>query len=160
MQKIALELKWAFIFIAAGLVWMLLEKLSGLHDAHIDQHAFYTNFFVVVAVGVYWLALSAKRKALGGTISFKKAFGSGLLMTLFITILTPLWQYLSVEVISPSYFGNMINYTVEKKLMTADAAQSYFNLKNYMISSLLFAPVTGIVTAALIALILSHKKAV
>ena len=92
MKNIAHEIKWAVIFIVAGMAWMLLEKLTGLHDKHIDMHPIITNLFMIVAIAVYWFALSAKRKANGGTITFKKAFVSGLLMTLFITVLTPLWQ--------------------------------------------------------------------
>lgn len=160
MKSLVHEIKWAVIFIVAGLAWMLLEKLSGLHDQHIDKQAYISNLFVVVAIAVYWFALSAKRKANGGTITFKKAFVSGLLMTLFITMLTPLWQYLTVEVISPDYFKNVTNYSVAQKLMTAEDATAYFNLRNYIISSLMFAPVTGIVTSALVALIVSRKKLV
>ena len=160
MKNIAHEIKWAVIFIVAGMAWMLLEKLTGLHDQHIDMHPIVTNLFMVVAIAVYWFALSAKRKSNGGTITFKKAFLSGLLMTLFITILTPLWQYVSVEIISPDYFKNVTEYSVAQNLMTADEAAAYFNLRNYIISSLMFAPVTGIVTSALIALIVSRKKLV
>lgn len=160
MKNIVHEIKWAVIFIVAGLAWMLLEKLSGLHNQHIDKHAYITNVFMIVAIAVYWFALSSKRKANGGTITFKKAFVSGLIMTLFITLFTPLWQYLAVEVISPDYFKNITDYSVAQKMMTAEEAASYFNLRNYIISSLMFAPVTGIVTSALVALIVSRKKMV
>ncbi len=38
MKKISTEIKWALIFVAMSLLWMLLEKLSGLHSTHIDKH--------------------------------------------------------------------------------------------------------------------------
>jgi hypothetical protein len=160
MQKIALELKWAVIFVMAGLVWMLLERVSGLHSTRIEWHPVVTNFFIVVAVAVYWLALQEKRKKLGGTITFKQAFLSGLLITLFVTILTPVWQYINCVIISPDYFKNVTAYSVEHKLMTAEAAADYFSLKNYIIQSTIFAPVAGIITSLLVALIVSRKKAI
>lgn len=160
MQKIALELKWAVVFVVAGLVWMLLERLSGLHSTRIEWHPVVTNFFIVVAVAVYWLALKEKRKSLGGTITFKQAFFSGLLITLFVTLLTPIWQYINCVIISPNYFKNVTAYSVEHKLMNAEAAADYFSLKNYIIQSTIFAPVAGIITSLLIALIVSRKKAI
>jgi Protein of unknown function (DUF4199) len=160
MQKIALELKWAVIFVVAGLVWMLLEKLSGLHSTRIEWHPVVTNFFIVVAVAVYWLALKEKRKSLGGTIAFKQAFISGLIISLIVTVLTPLWQYINLTIISPDYFKNVTAYSVENKLMTAEVAADYFSMKNYIIQSTIFAPVAGIITSLLVALIVSRKKAV
>jgi len=106
------------------------------------------------------LALSEKRKKLGGTITFKQAFISGLIISLFVAILTPLWQYISVVIISPDYFKNVTAYSVEHKLMTAEAAADYFSLKNYIIQSTIFAPIAGIITSLLIALIVSRKKAI
>jgi hypothetical protein len=160
MKSIALELKWALIFVAAGMAWTGLERLTGLHGTYIAWHAVVTNFFIVVAVLVYFLALRAKRAAVGGTITFKKAFLSGLLITLFVTLLTPLWQYLSASVISPRYFEQVAAYTISQKQMTAAQAASYFSLKNYMIQSVIFAPVAGIITSLLAALIVSRKKAI
>jgi hypothetical protein len=160
MQKIALELKWAVIFVVAGLIWMLLEKLSGLHSTRIEWHPVVTNFFIVVAVAVYWLALKEKRKSLGGTISFKQAFISGLIISFIVTVLTPLWQYINLNIISPGYFKNVTAYSVENKLMTAEVAADYFSMKNYIIQSTIFAPIAGIITSLLVALIVSRKKAV
>ena len=160
MKSIALELKWALIFVVAGLAWTGLERLVGLHSTHLAWHPVVTNFFIVVAVLVYFLALRAKRETTGGTITFKKAFVSGLIITLFVTLLTPLWQYLSATIVSPQYFENVAAYSVSQKLMTEAQAASYFSLKNYMVQSVIFAPIAGIITSLLAALIVSRKKAI
>lgn len=34
--KYKIEIKWAVIFIAMSLLWMVLEKLTGLHSTYID----------------------------------------------------------------------------------------------------------------------------
>jgi len=62
VKSVKIEIKWAIVFFVATLLWMLLERLVGLHDQYIDQHALYTNFFAVIAIGVYVLALLNKRK--------------------------------------------------------------------------------------------------
>jgi hypothetical protein len=39
MKTLKIEIKWALIFVAMQLSWMLMEKLTGLHDTHIEKHA-------------------------------------------------------------------------------------------------------------------------
>ena len=62
MKKFALEIKWGVIFTIVLLLWMVMEKLLGWHGKHIDKHAIYTNFFAILAILIYVLALLEKRK--------------------------------------------------------------------------------------------------
>lgn len=39
MEKFAVEIRWALVFGAMSLLWMMLEKMAGLHDQHIAKHA-------------------------------------------------------------------------------------------------------------------------
>jgi hypothetical protein len=48
MSQYKIEIKWALIFFIVSLIWIFLEKLVGLHDAHIDKHPIYTNFFAIL----------------------------------------------------------------------------------------------------------------
>ncbi len=158
MKKFAIEIKWAILFAVVLLVWMFGERLSGLHDEHIDKHAVVTNFFAIVAIAVYVVALLDKRKNdFNGKMTWIQGFISGLIITLGVTILTPLTQYLTVEVITPHYFENMIRYAVESGLQTQEEAESYFNLQNYMIQSIIATPLMGLATSAIVA-IFTRKK--
>ena len=158
MKKFAIEIKWAILFAVVLLVWMFGERLSGLHDEHIDKHAVVTNFFAIVAIAVYVVALLDKRKNdFNGKMTWIQGFISGLIITLGVTILTPLTQYLTVEVITPHYFDNMIRYAVESGLQTQEEAESYFNLQSYMIQSIIATPVMGLATSAIVA-IFTRKK--
>ncbi|HRZ42118.1 MAG TPA: DUF4199 domain-containing protein [Bacteroidales bacterium] len=153
MKKINIELKWGIFFTLMMIVWMILEKVSGLYSTHIDKHATFTNFVSIPAILMYVFALLEKRrKDYKGSMTYLQGFKTGLWMTLVITLLTPLTQYLTVVVISPEFFPNMIAYTVEKGIYTPEGAEKYFSLGNYMIQSLLFAPVMGIVTTAIVAI--------
>lgn len=147
-----LELKWAFLFFAMMLLWMVGEKLSGLHDVHLDQHPIFTNFVAIPAIIIYVLALLEKRKKNGGTLSYKEAFISGAILTAMVTLLTPLTQYLTSTFITPDYFKNVIAHTVEKELMSQEAAEAYFNLKSYIIQSTIGALLMGLFTTAIVAI--------
>jgi len=56
------EIIRASAFSVMSLLRMLLEKLAGLHSAHIDKHPVYTNFIAVPAITVYVFALLDKKK--------------------------------------------------------------------------------------------------
>lgn len=159
MRKLTIELKWAVLFALTTLAWMVGEKLAGLHDTHIDKHATYTNFFAVPAIALYVLALLDKRKnAYGGAMTWKQGFISGLYITLFVTILSPLTQVITSEVITPNFFSNAIRYTVSTGELEQAVAEQHFSLKSYIVMGLIGAPVMGIVTSAIVALFTRKRK--
>lgn len=152
MEAYKTEIKWGIIFIVSGLIWMLLERLVGLHGEHIEHHATYTNLFAVVAIAVYVFALRDKRESYyNGVMSYKQGLFSGLIITGIVTVLTPLSQYITAEFISPYYFSNMIEYASEQEIMDKAVAEEYFSLRSYIIQSIIAAPVLGIVTTAIVA---------
>lgn len=158
MKKYRIEIKWAIIFSVVMILWMLGEKIFGLHDEQIADHAFYTSFFGIVAIGIYLLALYDKRKNFfHGVMSWKKGFISGLILTAGIVILSPFVQLLISEVITPDYFTNITDYSVQTGEMTREEAEAYFDLKNYIFQSMLWAAVTGVITAAIAALMMRRK---
>lgn len=152
MKTRRIEIKWGILFSIMGLVWMMLEKAAGLHDEHIDKHMVYTNLIAIPAIAIYIMALMEKRrKDYGGSLTFKQGFVSGLFITLVATILSPLNQYITSTFITPDYFANATAYVIEVGMMTEEEASSYFNLKNYMIQGLVYAPVMGILTSVIVA---------
>jgi uncharacterized membrane protein YGL010W len=158
MKNIKIEIKWAIIFTLMMLLWMLLERLAGLHGENIEYHPIVTNFVAIPAIVIYVLALLDKRKNyFAGKLTYKQGFLTGLIMTLFVTALSPLSQILTVSVITPEYFSNMIEYSVEQGKMTQEAAETTFNLNSYLLQTVIFTPVMGIVTTAIVA-IFSRKK--
>lgn len=152
MKKIAIEIKWALIFICMTLLWMLMERLLGLHDIYIDKHPILTNFIAIPAIAIYVFALLNKRKSFyNGKMTYLQGFISGLIITFIISILSPITQLITSYIITPHYFSNVINYSVSNGLMSQDAAEAYFNIKSYIIQGLMGATLMGAVTAALVA---------
>ncbi len=159
MKKYSIEIKWAVIFLLMGLVWMLMEKMVGLHSTQISKHAIFTNFIAIPAVIIYVLALLDKKKNYyQGIMSYKQGFISGLVITLIVTVLSPLSQYITSTWITPEYFPNIINYSVSNGKMTQAEAESYYNLKSYIIQGLIGAPIMGLITTAIVALFTKSKS--
>lgn len=153
LKQISIEIKWAVIFIIMTLLWMLLERLVGLHDVYIDKHPIFTNIIAIPAIAVYVLALRNKRKSYyNGKMTYMQGFISGLIITFIVTVLSPVTQIITSYVITPHYFSNVINYSVTNGLMNLEAAEAYFNIKSYIIQGLMGASIMGTITAAIVAI--------
>ncbi|WP_298247560.1 DUF4199 domain-containing protein [uncultured Christiangramia sp.] len=158
MKRFAIEIKWGIIFSVVSLLWMYLEKSLGWHDELIAKHAIYTNFFGIVAIVIYVLALLDKRKNFfKGKMNWSQGFISGIVVSIVVAILTPLAQYITHAFITPEYFPNIIDHAVERGSMTREAAEEYFNLTSYILQSFFFALVVGVVTSAVVALFVRKK---
>ncbi len=152
MKNFKTEIKWALIFIISGLLWVWIEKLFGLHDVYVAQHPLYTNLFGIIAVTIYILAFrEKKREYFKGIMTWKEGFTSGVIMTVLITILSPLAQYITYRYISPEYFNNIIEHTVSVGAMSREDAEAYFSLRSYLIQATFGALVMGVVTSAIVA---------
>jgi hypothetical protein len=158
MKKYKIEFKWAIIFVIMTLLWMLLERLAGLHSTHIDKHVIFTNFIAIPAITIYVFALLDKRKNYyTGTMTYLQGLVSGLIISLIITIISPLTQYITSTIITPDYFDNIIQYSVKNGILSQEDAEANFNLQTYIIQGLIGAPVLGIITSAIVA-IFTRKK--
>ena len=160
MKNFKIEVKWAFIFIGSLLLWMLLERLIGLHDKHIDKHQYLTMLYSLVAIALYVLAFLDKRKNFyKGLMTYKQGFITGLIITIIVTIFTPLTQWIISSVITPDYFKNVIQYSVKTGYHKSIAdAEAQFNLINYIIQSTIGALIMGIVTTAIVAIFTRRKS--
>ncbi len=157
MKKFSIEIKWGIIFSIISLLWMYLEKGLGWHDENIAEHAIYTNIFAIVAIILYVFALLDKRKNFyNGKMTWTQGFISGIIISVVVAILSPLAQYLTHEFITPDYFENAIEYSVESG-NSRENAEAYFNMKSYILQSFFFALTVGTVTAAIVALFVRRK---
>ncbi|MBX2923379.1 MAG: DUF4199 domain-containing protein [Chitinophagaceae bacterium] len=160
MKKYRIEIKWAVIFIIMSLLWMLLEKLSGLHSTHIDKHMYLTNLYAIPAVIVMVLALKDKKKNYyQGQMSYTQGLISGVIISAIIALLSPLMQWVISYIITPEYFPNVIEYSLKTGYhKTREAAEAYFNYKNYAMQSTIASLVMGVVTTAIAMIFIRTKK--
>lgn len=158
MKKYAIEIKWGVIFAVVTLLWMMLEKAFGLHDVYIEKHQTYSYLFSILATLMIVLALLDKRKNFyHGKMTWLQGFMTGLRLSIVVMILTPLTQYITSTIITPDYFNNVIEFTVDSGKMSREKAIGYFNLKNYIILSTVWAIVMGAITSAVVAIFVRKK---
>lgn len=160
MHKIKIEIKWAVIFSIMVLLWMVLEKLVGLHDKYIDYHLYLTNLFAIPAIWVMVLALKDKKKSYyQGRMTYKQGLICGIILSVFIALLSPLTQWITSYIITPEYFPNVIKRSVELGYYptTAEAAAN-FNYYNYAKQGAIGALIMGIVTTAIAMIFIRSKK--
>ena len=133
MNNIKIELKWAIVFSVVTLVWMVLEKISGLHGKYIDYHLYLTNLFAIPAIWMMVMALKDKKKNdYNENISYKQGLVSGIILSVFIAMLSPFTQWITSYIITPEYFPNVIKRSVELGYFkTTLEAEANFNYPNY-----------------------------
>ena len=158
MNKYKTEIKWGLIFTGVSLLWMVLERMLGWHSTHIDKHATYTNFFAIVAIAIFVVALIDKRNNdYEGSMTWLQGFISGTIIGLIVAILSPLAQWITHAFITPDYFSNAIEYAVSSGNSTQEQAEQFFNLSSYMIQSAIGGLVMGAITAAIVAIFVKKQ---
>lgn len=160
MKTVKIEIKWAIIFSIMGLLWMVLEKLCGLHSTYIDYHLYLTNLFAIPAIWVMILALKAKKKNFyNGQMSYTQGLLSGIILSVIIALISPLTQWITSYIITPEYFPNVIKRSVELGYYQTTAnAEANFNYQNYAIQGAIGALVMGAVTTAIAMIFIRTKK--
>jgi hypothetical protein len=158
-MKYRTEVKWAVIFVVVNLLWMLMEKLTGLHDRYISQHRVYTVFFFIPAVAIYAVALLEKRrKFYGGVMTYGQGVITGLIITVIVAILSPLVLYFTMMLITPDFFRNSVEYAVSKNIMDRDSAETYFSPGNYLLMGFLSTLVVGLVISLIVPIFIRMSR--
>ncbi|CAN5621014.1 hypothetical protein BH11BAC2_BH11BAC2_23540 [soil metagenome] len=151
------EIKWGIIFSLVSLVWVTMEFYLGYHTTKIEQHPTFTMFFILPAILMMTAGIREKKSELGGVISYKEAFLSGIIISIVVAILSPLVQVIFSNFINPNFYQTFIDYAVSHGKATKSEAEAYFNLKSYTIQSVIGAIVMGMITSAIAALFIRTK---
>jgi hypothetical protein len=148
------EFKWAVVMSVVLLAWLTVLKFLGLQEPEkIDLFVFVVNIYYLLLFGLYLLAIRERKNTQRGYISRRDAFLTGLLVTLFLVVLSPLNMAIFYYLINPSFFAVMIEFNVSNGV-AAQIAESDYNLSNYIFTSMLMNFVAGGVFSALGALLL------
>ncbi len=160
MTNIKIEIKWAILFSVIGLIWIFLEKISGLHGKYIDYHMYITNLFIIPAIWTIVLALNDKKiNFFTGQMSYNQGLISGVILSVIIALISPLVQWVTVYVISPEYFPNVIKRSVELGYFeTTKVAKANFNYPNYALQGVIGALFMGVVSTAIAMIFIRTKN--
>lgn len=160
MKKYQIEIKWALLFSVMGLVWMLLEKVSGLHDRYLDYQLYLTNIFAIPAIWLFVLAFKDKKNNFyNGRIRYLQGVKTGLIMTVLIAMLSPLTQWVTSEIITPNYFANVIVRSVELGYYPdTAAAEAQFNYPSFAKQGVIGALIMGVITTLIVMIFVRTKE--
>jgi hypothetical protein len=160
MKNYIIEIRWAFIFTVTAILWAGIEKLMGMHDSKIGSQPVFSMLFAIPAIFVYVLALlEIKQKKFNGVMSWKEGVVSGFVMSLFVAVLSPVSQWATYTLISPEFFAKAVKFYTDKHILTETRALEAFNLAAYMKKSITESLSMGVITSALVALIVKTKTA-
>lgn len=153
MEKYRIEIKWALIFGAIYLIWMIIEKQLGFHSEKALQEPLFNLIFIPISFILFFLALREKKKVVfNNEIEWKQGFASGIVLSFLITIISTTVVYITFSLISPNFFETAINMSKNKEV-----AQFNFNLpvfvKNNIFDKLSF----SVVFAATISYMIKTK---
>ncbi len=158
MKNFTIEIKWAIRFTLLTLAWAIGEKFIGLHDQYIALYGLCTNLIAIPALLFYIMALKEKKKYFfNNEMNWSQGFISGVVLSFFIALLSPMAQFAIYSNITPHFFDTIIEYKV-KHHMDLAVAKKYFNLNSYMLQSAFGDLSTGITAGALISLVIRNKK--
>lgn len=153
MKKFSLEFKWAIFFSVMTLVWIFIERLLGFHGDKVHQHASFTNFVAIPSIAIYIFGILDKRRNyLDGKMNYAQGFITGLKITLFVMLLSPLVNYLALVYVSPNYLTNIGTYAVNNDLISQQQADVTFSLTSYILQGLVGAGVMGFLTTSVVAI--------
>lgn len=157
-MKMPLELRYALLISLGMLLWLALEAVLGFHDKYIAYHPYVTMLALAIPIVFSRMAVRDKKEVQGGTISFKQALITGLVITVLAAILAVPVQLVFHYWINPHFFEDMINYAVVNGKSSAQQAAMFFNLTSYIIQSVVGTLIFGSVVALVVALLMRTKK--
>ena len=152
-MSLKIELRFAVLTALIVLLFLIMEFVVGLQDTFIVWHPYVSLLAYFIPVFTYRLALIEKTEDRFGKLSLAQAFLCGFVITILLCLLIIPVQWLFHQYINPDFFSNMILYAVKTGKQTPENAAVYFNLKSYIIESVLGFFVIG----TIISLILGFK---
>lgn len=138
----------------------ICRKTYRVTSKYIDYHLYLTNLFAIPAIIVMVLALQDKKKNFyNGQMTYVQGLISGIILSVFIMLLSPLAQWITTYIITPEYFPNVIKRSVELgHFKTTEEAAANFNFKSYATQGAIGALVMGVITTAIAMIFIRSKS--
>lgn len=158
MSRFKIEIRWAFIYAGMVILWAVIGKILDFDNAKIEYSFVFNSLIIVPSFVIYLLEGFAKRKSQHGTITYKQAFISGVVLSVFIMCLGVLTTIISVRIISPNYFSNAIAFFTSNKSITTEQAIQQFNLQTFIVQGIVGTIVAGMVFSLITSFIVKKNN--
>lgn len=159
MKKVSIEIKWAIMFTIAYLCWILFEKIMGWENDRIENFWWLTLFFTPFAIFFFILAMREKRRRVyHRNMTWKQGFLTGLVISLFVALLSPITEYISYNFFTPENFNAISDSSVTNKLVANTKMNDILNIDNYRWQSAFGLLGLGIIISAISAIFTRREE--
>lgn len=150
--------KWGLISALVGIVFQLIQQVTGVMSQSGAIIALYTVVSIGVSVAIYVMALREHREQeLGGFMSFKRAFYLAFMIGMASTIVVLVFNYIYMNFINPGAMEAQLEMTrgmMEKFGMPEDQLDAAIEKQRASLASPM-SMVTGLLGAGVVVAILS-----
>ncbi len=150
--------KWGLISALIGIVFQLIQQVTGVMSQSGTIIALYTVFSIGVSVAIYVMALREHREQeLGGFMSFKRGFYLAFMIGMASTIVVLIFNYIYMNFINPNAMEAQLEMTrgmMEKFGMPEDQLDAAVEKQRASLASPM-SLVTGLLGAGVVVAILS-----
>uniref|UniRef100_UPI00404980E0 DUF4199 domain-containing protein n=2 Tax=Flavobacterium sp. TaxID=239 RepID=UPI00404980E0 len=158
MKQFSIEFRWAFTYLLAQTLWIMLEKTLGFHQEKIQYQPVFSMLFIFVLILIYTLAIREKKaKVYQGNMTWREGFVSGLMLTLIMALFTTMTEYTKHNVISPYFLDNMKALILKEGKMSVENANEFFSFSNTLSQSIFYVISVGVVITSIVSLIVRSK---
>lgn len=159
MNKLKIEIYWAFYLAFTYILWMQIEKWLGFHDSKIQFQPLIDLLICIPFSFLYYRALFLKNKNnYSDQITFNQAFLSSIILTGIFAVFLPVAIFFVTKYISPDLYSNFINFAVKNNGIKLETASSLYNFKSFLFMNLSTLIPIGIVIGYIVSKVISNKK--
>jgi Protein of unknown function (DUF4199) len=150
--------KWGLISALIGIVFQLIQQVTGVMSQSGMIIALYTVVSIGVSVAIYVMALKEHREQeLGGFMSFKRAFYLAFMIGMVSTVIVLVFNYIYMNFINPSAMDAQLEMTrgmMEKFGMPEEQLDAAVEKQRESLTSPM-SMVTGLLGAGVVVAIIS-----
>lgn len=163
-----LEQRSALAISLSIFLWIILMFLTGFHDQHIKYQGLMGLIsFAFPAIGIWWALIYKRDKQFSGNITFVQAFMSGILISIFTSVVSVLLMWLYITIINPSFFRAQIEYERQRILTQVAEEQQpnyisevaeHFTSFNFLLSNFVISTVVCLFISLILAILIKKHK--
>lgn len=163
-----LEIRNGIILAFCGFLWLLMENALGLHQQYLGIQPFVFWMIILLPLGIIYLSLKHRRDKLqSGSITLIEALKSSLSISGVASLMAPLFVWLYVAVVNPTYL--VIRKDAELKqlsetnlnegtfLIRKSEIEQHFTTLSYLFSAFVFTIAVCVVLSLIISVLIRKK---
>ncbi len=112
--------KWGILFGIAATIWTAAVHLAGFYTNRVEYAKLVDTLAIIIPLVIFPIALLARRRELGGSISFGQGLLTGLVVAVVAAPITVLFLWAYHHYINPDWITILADY--ERESLTAAGA--------------------------------------